>query len=218
MEIQFLQAKGTNFRKGRRDAIQYIVIHYTGNDGDTAKANASYFNRTDVGTSAHYFVDKTEIWQSVKDENTAFHCGTSGTYRHPDCRNDNSIGIEICSMKDSAGDWALHSDAVERAATLCRMLMDKHSIDKSHILRHYDVTSKHCPAPFVEAAGQWEDFLMRLEAMDVQDIVVKVGEREVPAKLIDGVTYVELRPLIEAMKEELEVTWDAVTKKAGVDL
>jgi len=50
------------------------------------------------------------------------------------------------------------------------------------------------------------------KTMDVKDTSVKVGEKNVPAKLIDGVTYASLRPLVEALKEGLAVTW---TKEEG---
>ena len=41
--------------------IQYIVIHYTGNKGDTAKNNADYFYGGNRQASAHYFVDDNSI-------------------------------------------------------------------------------------------------------------------------------------------------------------
>ena len=99
MQISFQQANRGNYLaadRGRGD-IRYIVIHFTANDGDTAKNNADYFAREDISTSAHYFVDEDEVWQSVRDQDIAWHCGTRGTYYHPYCRNANSIGIELCS-------------------------------------------------------------------------------------------------------------------------
>lgn len=33
----------------------YIVVHYTSNEGDTAKNNADYFARESVKASAHFF-------------------------------------------------------------------------------------------------------------------------------------------------------------------
>ena len=99
MQVSFQQANSGNYlpaARGKAD-IQYLVIHYTANDGDTAKNNADYFARENISTSAHYFVDENEVWQSVRDQDIAWHCGTRGTYYHPYCRNANSIGIELCS-------------------------------------------------------------------------------------------------------------------------
>ena len=47
---------------GARNAVRFIVVHYTANKGDTAKNNADYFAREKVGASAHFFVDETEVW------------------------------------------------------------------------------------------------------------------------------------------------------------
>ncbi|MCC8161025.1 MAG: N-acetylmuramoyl-L-alanine amidase, partial [Oscillospiraceae bacterium] len=76
-------------------AVKYIVMHYTGNSSDTALANAKYFyNNANLSASAHYIVDDTSIYQSTALKNRAWHCGAS-TYWHDECRNANSIGIEM---------------------------------------------------------------------------------------------------------------------------
>ena len=78
--------------------IKYIVIHYVGALGG-AQANCKYYAGQYVGASAHYFVGfNGEIWQSVEDEDIAWHCGAS-SYKHAECRNSNSIGIELCVRK-----------------------------------------------------------------------------------------------------------------------
>ena len=147
-----------NYQRGRTDKITYIVIHYTGNQKDTAKNNADYFAREYVGQSAHYFVDRREVWQSVPDTDTAWHCGTSGAYKHPSCRNKNSIGIEMC---DSVGSVPAETEAL--TAQLTRQLMAKYNIKADHVLRHYDVTGKTCPAPYAKNTSAWLRFKARLE-------------------------------------------------------
>lgn len=142
---------------GNRSMVQvdYIVIHYTSNRGDTAKNNADYFSRAQGRkASAHYFVDETEIWSSVPVSHTAYHCGAA-SYRHKECRNLNSIGIEIC-MNDANG--GLRMGSIEHAVQLTRYLMAKYDIPIDHVLRHYDVTGKDCPAPMVSDTGLWTDF------------------------------------------------------------
>lgn len=147
-----------NYQRGRTANIAYIVIHYTGNRKDTAKNNADYFAREYVGQSAHYFVDRSEVWQSVPDTDTAWHCGTNGAYKHPSCRNKNSIGIEMC---DSVGSVPEETEAL--TAQLTRYLMEKYNIKADHVLRHYDVTGKMCPAPYVKETAAWLRFKTRLE-------------------------------------------------------
>ena len=53
MEITgFKQSNKANFQPGRKSPVQYIVVHYTANKGDTAKNNADYFAREETRTSA----------------------------------------------------------------------------------------------------------------------------------------------------------------------
>ena len=159
MEVHFKQSHSGNYRaaaRGKPD-IRYLVIHFTANDGDTAKNNADYFARESVSASAHYFVDENEVWQSVRDSDIAWHCGTRGTYFHPYCRNANSIGIELCSRKRD-GRYFFAPETVRRAQALTRELMARYAIPPDRIVRHYDVTHKNCPAPFVENAAAWAAF------------------------------------------------------------
>ena len=55
--------------------IRYLVIHYTGNDGDTAANNAAYYQNSVVEASAHYFVDDTTVYRSVPDLRIAWAVG-----------------------------------------------------------------------------------------------------------------------------------------------
>lgn len=158
MKINFKQANSKNYKQGRNKRPEYIVIHYTSNQGDTAKNNADYFAREKFGASAHYFCDENEIWQSVKDTDTAWHCGAK-TYRHPDCRNANSVGVEIC-MNDKSG--AVRQGSIDHAVQLVRALMDKYRIPKENVLRHYDVTGKYCPGPMVDDPALWAAFKQSL--------------------------------------------------------
>ena len=151
--------------KNDSSRIKYIVIHYTGNDGDTAYNNTKYFKTEYRGASAHYFVDETSIWQCVLDEDVAWHCGTTGTYYHPECRNTNSIGIELCSKKKN-GKYYIPEETIERAIELINYLRQLYNIPVENILRHYDVTHKNCPAPFVEDKTQWDNFLAKIKYYD----------------------------------------------------
>lgn len=150
----FVLAHEGNFKRGRTSAIQYIVVHYTGNRGDTARNNVDYFSRTLTKTSAHYFVDEKEVWQSVGENDTAYHCGST-TYKHPYCRNSNSIGVEICMLNK---DGRIRLESIRKALELVQMLMLAYSIPPSSVIRHYDVTGKSCPAPMVTYPKLWEYF------------------------------------------------------------
>ena len=133
--------------------IKYIVIHYVGALGG-AKANCQYYASKYIGASAHYFVGFSgEIWQSVDDGDIAWHCGAS-SYKHAECRNTNSIGIELCvrtkgSQAADSKDWYFEDATVKAAIELTKYLMQKYGVPASHVIRHYDVTGKICPNPYV---------------------------------------------------------------------
>lgn len=153
-----------NHNKGNINRIKYIVIHYVGATGG-AEVNCKYYAGGNRGASAHYFVDfDGSIWQSVEDKDIAWHCGAK-SYIHPECRNANSIGIELCvrnkgSQADTSRDWYFEDLTVWAAIKLTRELMDKYGIDADHVVRHHDVTGKICPNPYVynHTTHTWEAF------------------------------------------------------------
>lgn len=123
-----------NFNKGSVSRIKYIVIHYVGALGG-AEDNCRYYGGGNRNASAHYFVGfNGEVWQCVEDANIAWHCGAS-RYKHAECRNANSIGIEMCvrkkntkSMGATDKDWYFEDATVEAAAELTRYLMNKYGV------------------------------------------------------------------------------------------
>ena len=201
------QANRANFAQGRTQPIQFLVIHYTANNGDTVQNNLDYFARNAVGASAHYFVDENGFGQSVQDGDTAWHCGAS-SYRHPSCRNANSIGMELCSRKDSRGNYYFLDQTVYNAAALARELMGKYGIDRAHVVRHYDVTGKKCPAPMVDNPTLWENFLNLLEdrtmtyAEAIEIVKEKAGLSDATMQFLTSYIWREdlLKKLAQAMK------------------
>lgn len=172
-------------------------MHYTANNGDTAKNNCDYYHRVSgLQASAHYFVDEYGVMQSVREGDTAWHCGARA-YWHPECRNDNSIGIEMCSRKRADGSYYIKPETVANAAALAKDIMQRYGIDTDHVLRHYDVTGKHCPMPWVDDPAQWDEFKARLTAPEnteeEEDMIRyhNIGEmpsyyREEVAQLVDS--------------------------------
>lgn len=142
--ILFKQCGSDHMTRGRSRAIDRIVVHFTATLA-SARNNATYFARNEgQGASAHYFVDDItpEIYQSVAEGDTAWHAGDW----QMNCR---AIGIEVVSAGED-----FSATEVEKLGWLVRRLMAKYGIGASGVIRHYDVTGKLCPAPYV-TASKW---------------------------------------------------------------
>ena len=158
--MEFVSCDPSNYRAGRTQPVRYIVLHYTANNGDTARNNCDYYHRVGgLQASAHYFCDEYGVMQSVRECDTAWHCGAEAgrRYWHPACRNGNSIGIEMCSRKRADGSYCIKPETVANAAALAREIMQRYGIDTDHVLRHYDVTGKRCPMPWVGGGSGYAD-------------------------------------------------------------
>lgn len=142
--ILFKQCGSDHMTRGRSRAVDRIVVHFTATLA-SARNNATYFARNEgQGASAHYFVDDItpEIYQSVAEGDTVWHAGNWAM----NCR---AIGIEVVSAGED-----FSATEVEKLGWLVKRLMAKYGIGASGVIRHYDVTGKLCPAPYV-AASKW---------------------------------------------------------------
>lgn len=148
----------SNYNNSSRNgnSIKYIVMHYTGNKGDTAKNNAVYFNGGDRNASANYFVDDTEIYQVVEDARASWNCGDGkGKYG---ITNQNSISIEMCC--DSNGNISTQTE--NNALDLVKHLQKKYNISNNNVVRHYDASRKICPNWSSDNWERWNKFKEKL--------------------------------------------------------
>lgn len=198
-------AHRSNYGGKRNQKIEWIVMHYTGNDGDSDESNARYFrNPLNPVASAHYFVDDDSITRSVPDEFVAYHCGAR-TYRHPSCRNANSIGVEMCDARRNGAVMATEK-TIANAAELVYQLCRQYDIPYDHIIRHYDVTGKLCPAYWVHGDGL-QKFRKQVEEVGevVTDSYMIVDGKKVPVQRIlkGGTNYVKVRDIAKALGLEV---------------
>ena len=214
MKINTLISHSSNFTMSRKQKIQFLVIHYTANNGDTAWGNCNYFKSSNRNASAHYFVDENEVWQSVEDDNTAWHCGSNGKYYHNKCRNYNAIGIELCSEKDSKGKFYFNKETVANAINLVKYLMKKYNIPIENVVRHYDVTHKNCPAPFVNDVNEWNNFKDKLKEVDYMIVNrnYSYNGKVKSFKVINenGENFIRVRDLADLLNKN--ITYDESTK------
>lgn len=135
---------------GGRD-VDTIVVHYTGNSKDTARANGRYFQNSGIGASAHFFIDDNEVIQSVPLNSRAWHAGSKSV-------NQVGIGLEMCT----SGNYIVSEATKKRTIRLIVQLMSIYGISK--VIRHYDVTGKECPAQMAgKDNAEWNKFLVDIK-------------------------------------------------------
>lgn len=161
-------------------SVEWIVLHYTAGKGDTARGNCLYFLNEYRAASAHFFVDETSVWQSVELEDSAWHVGDAQSRNG--ATNLNSIGIEMCSdYKDGA--YYISDPTVQNALELVWYLLELYPNAK--LCRHYDVTGKRCPMPWVDNPRLWDEFYTKAEAKrpmtDAEKKAFKALEKKVNA-------------------------------------
>ena len=136
--VEFIQASGANYTAGRGGrAIDGMAVHYTATSA-SAHNNLVYFSRPGAGASAHLFVDKDgAIRQSVRLEDTAWAVGDFA-------ENQRTVSVEVVSAGEDFTDAQ-----VAALAEIYAYLRATYGITR--VIRHYDVTGKRCPAPYVDA-------------------------------------------------------------------
>ena len=170
-------------RRNSFERLEWIVVHYTGmmttqGDPDTA---ADAIARSNREASTHYLVGD-HIVQLLPVKYAAYHVGAKDDSKLIPCYNGNSIGVYLCECKMdfssdsvSCNDWYFTPQTLANGARLIAYLAKEHGIPTDHIVRHYDVTHKRCPRPFVGTdinayTGQthesaWREFVRTIDAL-----------------------------------------------------
>lgn len=155
----------TKYHGARKERIKWIVVHYTGTAASAIANARAIEKKLKNPRSTHYFVDGEQVLAVVQEERAAWHVGGPDTPNTPPEKrkripvyNGNAIGVDLCEDKlvyDQAhrsvgdNDWYFDEVTEATAAELIAQIMRRHSIDINHVVRHYDVTGKWCPRPFV---------------------------------------------------------------------
>lgn len=158
MKVIKIPANQSNYGEKRKaDDVIAIVIHYTGNVGDTAENNGLFFaKKVNPPRSAHYFIDrKGNIIKSVNRRRVAWSVGNPA--KGVKYNNKNTISIELCDIADK--------DATKAQIKACNQLIKfikKYHKNCKDIIRHYDVNGKLCPARYVDDK-KWNNLKKELE-------------------------------------------------------
>lgn len=149
--------------------VRKIVLHWTANPGGTAENHQKYFNGTAIKlkhtASAHIFIDETEAVCIIPLNEVAYHANDiyernkeGKAYRGvPEISlnaNKYSISVEMCVEKNGTISPITISRSAEVIAELCKT----YKLTENDIVRHYDVTHKPCPKPFVIDPELFERF------------------------------------------------------------
>lgn len=137
-------AHGGNYTPGG-NSCRYIVVHNTGNTAG-ANAEARYAATNQHPSSYHYVLDGGgTVYQILDDTDTAWAVGAWRGARQL-IGNGESVSIEVCS-----NGVAFTGAEVDELHWLVRLLMERHGIPASRVVRHYDCHTGHkdCPAYYV---------------------------------------------------------------------
>jgi len=149
MAYPYIPAKSISYGGTRAlSSVKYIVIHYTGNDNDTALANCNFFKNSNTRSAGcHWFVDRSgAVYQSIKMDRIAWSVGGfftqsngAGSY-YKKCTNTNSVSIEMCDVKSQYPSGAQVSAIKKLIAYI-----QSECPNAKTIIRHWDVNGKSCP-------------------------------------------------------------------------
>jgi N-acetylmuramoyl-L-alanine amidase CwlA len=156
--------------------VQAIVVHYTANKYANAEDHQEFFDGADGGggryAGAHIFVDKDEAVEIIPLDEVAYHANetaprlsalrASTSYYPGGNANLLTIGIEMCIERDGS----FHPDTIERTRLVIKKLQSQFPQlrdTKNRVVRHYDITGKICPKPFVDSPSAWNSFLASID-------------------------------------------------------
>lgn len=151
----------------RNNGIDGIVMHYTANNGGTARNHKNYFNNLKGNyASAQLFIDDIEALCIIPLNEVAYHANEISKYNADGSRyrplyskignaNYSTIGVEMCLDKNGNITEKTFQNAVKAVKELIAIYPH---ITREKIWRHFDVTGKNCPAPWVAKPSELERF------------------------------------------------------------
>ena len=57
----------------------------------------------------------------------------------------------MCSEKNNKGQYYINEQTQNKTLEVVQWLMEKYGVPLENVVRHYDVTGKLCPEPFVKS-------------------------------------------------------------------
>lgn len=145
--------------------IKAVIVHYAGVDGQSANTVIRYFDslkkqsKNFVYASTHYVVDHNgDVYRCVPDGEVTYHVGAKSYSPYglslSSYPNNCCLGIEMCHLATG-----FTPETEEKTAELVALLLDVNSLSVNDVKRHYDITGKICPKPYVDDESSFLNFL-----------------------------------------------------------
>ena len=207
------------------NGVKKIVLHWTANPGASAENHQKYFGGTAIKNktyaSAHIFIDSKEAICIIPLNEMAYHAndqyekGYRGVKEIAPNANKLSIGVEMCVEKDGT----ISLDTIKRTSEVIAELCKIYKLTEKDIVRHYDVTHKPCPKPFIDHPEQFESFKTMVH--NILNPVVKPVVKPKPKApvypgtlLKNGSKGVNVKLIQKALKVSVDGIFGAKTESA----
>lgn len=140
--------------------VEYITIHNTEDINEAAGTNdaeqyaRATHNGNMGGVSVHFFIDETDCWQLLKEDEMGYHAADGANGQG----NTTSLAIEI--IMDGSGSKS-DVGAEDRGAKLAAILLHKHGLSIDRLTTHQRwYSKKYCPAYILP---HWSTFKKKVE-------------------------------------------------------
>ena len=164
-----------------RSDVKYIVVHYLGVVGQNFELWNNGYGATftiawngDVYWTADYTAVTWQCGGSIQGDSKDGD-GVAPHRFYGKCTNYNSVSIENCVKRtdgkyegdDNDDKWYFTEETQESLVWAVSKMMDDLNIPIDRVIRHFDVTGKICPNPYVRENGRngnwtWEQFKANL--------------------------------------------------------
>ena len=161
-------------RKLKNGKVEWITIHNTDDINEAAGTNdaeqyaRATHNGNMNGVSVHYYIDETDCWQLLREDEMGYHAADGKTGPG----NSTSLAIEI--IMDGSGKY-YDKEAEDRGALLAAILLHRHGLGIDKLTTHQRwYPKKYCPAYILP---HWDDFVAKVKKnLDAFESVYQIGK------------------------------------------
>lgn len=166
IKYDYIAVNGVTRPGIKRTSTLGLIMHYTANNGGTAQNHHDYFAQAKDYASAQLFVDDTQALCIIPFDEVSYHANdiqrynADGTPYYPlrgtlGNANYSCVSVEMCLDYNGNITEKTFQNSVKAVKEIITMYPQ---ITRDRIWRHYDVTGKNCPAPWVANSSELDRF------------------------------------------------------------